>query len=86
MPYRWPLDIKSFYSNIKRNLDVAVTYQDLKEHIKNNVDPNDLVEYLNLTTEQLVDRFEELIEDRSDYLIQSLELDPEEDPDGQPES
>lgn len=56
---------------------VAVTLTELEQHIKDNVDPNDLVEYLNLSTESLVDRFKEEIEERMDFLVKSLELEDE---------
>lgn len=58
---------------------MATTLEELKEHLRTKVDPNDLVEYLNMTSDQLVDRFGEEIELRMDWLVSELELEEQDD-------
>ena len=53
---------------------MAITLNDLRDYIKEHVDPNDLIEYLDIPTEVLVDKLAEEIDNKFDYLIQELEL------------
>jgi len=57
-----------------------ITIKELKEKIIEQVDEVDLLDLLNITTEDLVEVFQEKIEDNVDYIIEQLEL-AEEDED-----
>lgn len=50
------------------------TIEELKEYISHNVDEVNLLELLNLTSEDLVEAFHDKIEERFDKLIYDLEL------------
>lgn len=50
-----------------------ITLEELKEKLKEQVDPDLLVEELNLSTEDLVDRFEDKIEARFSRLHKLIE-------------
>lgn len=50
-----------------------ITLEELKEKLKEQVDPDLLVEELNLSTEDLVDRFEDKIEARFSRLYKLIE-------------
>lgn len=45
---------------------MSLTLEELKERIVDNIDPDLLVEILNVPTTQLVDRLEDLIEENRD--------------------
>jgi hypothetical protein len=51
-----------------------LTLTELKEKIVEQVDEVDLLELLNLTTEDLVNAFEDRIEDNMEKIEQDLEL------------
>jgi len=53
------------------------TLEELKEYIKENVDEVDLLELLNASAEDLVDRFSDIIEDKFDHFIMQLGLSEE---------
>lgn len=57
------------------------TLQDLMEHIKANVEEVTLLELLNLKSEDLVDAFQDRIEERFDYLVKELMSDNPNDDD-----
>jgi uncharacterized protein YeeX (DUF496 family) len=57
---------------------MTYTLEELKEYISSNVAELDLVELLNLTSEDLVEAFHDTIEAKYDYLIKELELTKEE--------
>lgn len=57
---------------------MTYTLEELKEYISGNVAEVDLLELLNLTSEDLVEAFHDTIENKYDYLIQQLELTKEE--------
>lgn len=50
----------------------------LIEHMK-SYDPDYLVELLDISTEAILDRFRDYIEDKQDYLIEEMEILIEED-------
>lgn len=51
---------------------MTITLADLKQRILDRVDPDRLVELLNLNTEQLVAAFEDEIEEKYDELVSEL--------------
>lgn len=51
-----------------------LTLKELKEKIVEQIDEVDLIDLLGLTTKDLVDAFEDLIEDKSEKIISELEL------------
>lgn len=51
---------------------MTITLADLKQRILDRVDPDRLLELLNLNTEQLVAAFEDEIEDKYDELVSEL--------------
>ena len=53
-----------------------MSIEELKEHVIENYDPDDVLEALNLTTEDLVNAFEELLEMNS-YKFEEVEDDDE---------
>jgi hypothetical protein len=52
---------------------MTITLEELCELIKERVDPDLLVDELGLSTEELVDRFEDKIEQRFSKLIKLIE-------------
>lgn len=57
---------------------MSLTLEEVKEHLK-KLDETSLLELLNITSDQIVERFEDLIEDREDYFIADLEEETWED-------
>lgn len=53
---------------------MALTLEELKEQLKERVDPDLLLEELNISTEELVDRFEDKIEQRFNRLLILVEV------------
>jgi len=51
-----------------------ITLKELQEKIIEQVDELDLIDLLNLTTEDIVYAFSDKIEDMADYIIGELEL------------
>jgi len=58
---------------------MTITLEELKEFISHNVDEVDVLEHLNLTSEDLVKAFHDVIEDKFEKLITDLELEQEPD-------
>ena len=59
-----------------------ITLEELKEKIVEQIDEVNLIDFLRLTTKDLVDAFEDLIEEQSERLIKELDMDtidPDED-------
>lgn len=52
-----------------------MTLEELKEKLLALYDPDDLLELLEVTSEDLLDRFEDLLINRMDYLEKELEND-----------
>lgn len=52
---------------------MAITFEELCEKLKERVDPDLLVEELNLSSEEIVDRFEDKIEARFSRLYRLVE-------------
>ena len=52
-----------------------LTLKELKEKIINEFDEVDLIDLLGLTTEQIVNAFEDLIEENSKKIMKELEID-----------
>jgi hypothetical protein len=50
-----------------------LTLSELKEKLKEQVDEVDILYWLQLTTEDIVNAFEDRIEDRYDFLVGELE-------------
>jgi len=57
---------------------VAVTLTELKQKLANYYDEISLLELLNITSEELVERFYDKIEDRYDELVEEFPDDEEE--------
>jgi len=57
---------------------VAVTLTELKQKLANYYDEISLLEFLNITSEELVERFYDKIEDRYDELVEEFPDDEEE--------
>lgn len=53
---------------------MTLTLEELKEQLKERVDPDLLLEELNISTEELVDRFEDKIEQRFNRLLILVEI------------
>ena len=53
---------------------MTITIEELKELLKDRVDPDLLVEELNLSTEEIVDRFEDKIEEKFNRLSKLVEI------------
>lgn len=61
---------------------MAVTFQDLKQRLMERADPDVLVEVLDLSSEDIVNAFQDQIEDRFDLLKdQYFPIEEEEDSD-----
>jgi hypothetical protein len=52
----------------------VLTLQELKEKIIEQVDEVDIIDFLGLTTEDIVNAFEDKIEDKWDKIVAELEL------------
>lgn len=48
---------------------MEVTLEELKERLKDRVDETTLLEILDISTDELVERFEDKIDDRFDKLV-----------------
>ena len=59
---------------------MATTLSDLQTRLKEQCSPDDVCELLDLSSEQLVDRFGDIIEEKWDYLVKELDME-EDDPD-----
>ena len=51
-----------------------LSLKELKEKIIEQIDEVDLIDLLGLTTKELVDAFEDLIEEQSDKIIKELDI------------
>ena len=60
---------------------MSLTLEEIKERILKTYDPDDLLEALELTSEELLDRFEDKLINRLDEFEEDL-TDEEEDEDG----
>jgi hypothetical protein len=58
---------------------MTMTIEELKEYISHNVDEVDVLELLNISSEDLVEAFHEVVEDKFDKLIADLELEQDDD-------
>lgn len=65
---------------------MAVTLEELFARVAAKFDPNDLVELLNLSSEDIVRAFNDLIEERQDDLRKELEDDGDFAPQGYQET
>lgn len=59
---------------------MELTIKELIEHLAQRSEEQ-VIELLNITSQDILDRFEDLVEDRYDYLIRELELLDEEETD-----
>lgn len=59
-----------------------LTIEELKEKIIDQIDEVDIIDLLGLTTEDIVNAFEDRVEDKQSKIIKELEL-PMEDEDGE---
>jgi hypothetical protein len=59
-----------------------ITLEELKEKIIQQIDEVDIIDLLGLTTEDIVNAFEHKVEELEDKIIRELELNSEEDVDG----
>lgn len=57
---------------------MALTMHDLKIKLSRGLSEIELLEVLEITSEDLVERFSDLIEEKFDYLAEELELEQEE--------
>ena len=55
----------------------SLTLSDLKHRLSKALNEVELLEVLEITTEDLVDRFSDLIEEKFDYLAKELEIEEE---------
>lgn len=62
---------------------MTVTLADLKERIMERVDPDTLVDLLNLSTEQLVSAFPDEVEEQYSKLVSELYEDSDDDHSGE---
>lgn len=58
---------------------MTMTIEELKDYISHNVDEVDVLELLNISSEDLVEAFHEVVEDKFDKLIADLELEQDDD-------
>ena len=58
---------------------MAVLLTELQQILIERYDSVDVLELLNITVEELVNRFEDRIEERYDYLVKELDTGEEED-------
>jgi hypothetical protein len=56
-----------------------LTLKELKTKIVEQVDEVDLIDLLDITTEELVEVFEDKIETNANYIIEQLELDEDDE-------
>lgn len=64
---------------------MATTLEELKERIANRLDEATIIETLQITAEELVERFEDKIDDRFDRLCADLFSEEDEDTETQTE-
>lgn len=57
------------------------TLEELKEFLKANASEEDLLDVLAITAEHLVERFDDVIDDRFDAVLEYFGMTPEEDED-----
>lgn len=60
---------------------ITHTLEELKEFLKANASEEDLLDVLNITAEQLVERFDDVIDDKFDTVLDYFGMTPEEDGD-----
>jgi hypothetical protein len=63
---------KCYIKNGKRKCGMPLTLEDIKDKLK-TLPEIDLLEVLEISSEDLVDRFSDKIEDKMEYLINDLE-------------
>jgi len=56
---------------------LSITIDELSDILKERLDPDLIVEILDISSEELVDRFTDLIEDRKETIIQYVEIERE---------
>lgn len=60
---------------------MAVTRADLQQRLKERYSPDDIVELLDLDSEELVDMFGDRVDEKFDYLLKELEMEEDESED-----
>ena len=60
---------------------MSITFHELKEHLK-RIDETSLLEILDISSEELVERFSDIIEDRYEELREDFEQEEETESDG----
>jgi hypothetical protein len=58
---------------------MTMTVEELKYYLAHNIDEVDILEYLQINAEDLVEAFHDKVEDSYDKLIQELELEEEDE-------
>lgn len=58
---------------------MALTLEELKQHLARALNEVELLEVLEITAEDIVERFPDLVEDKFDYLIEELGEEGEEE-------
>lgn len=53
---------------------MAVTTNDLQQRLKERYSPDDIAELLDLSSDDLIDRFEDRVEEKFDYLLKELDM------------
>ena len=53
---------------------MALTLEELKEKVKEQINEIDLLEILEVTSEDLVDRFDDIIEEKYDILLEIVDV------------
>ena len=53
---------------------MAVTLTELQQNLQSRYSPDEIVELLDITSEELVDMFTERIDEKWDYLLKELDM------------
>jgi histone deacetylase complex regulatory component SIN3 len=60
---------------------MSLTFEELKERLLEKYDPDDFLEFLEITSEELLDRFEDKLTNRLYFFTEELDEDEEKDED-----
>ena len=58
---------------------MSLTFEELKERLLEKYDPDDFLEFLEITSEELLDRFEDKLTNRLYFFTEELDEDEEKD-------
>ena len=60
---------------------MSLTFEELKERLLEKYDPDDFLEFLEITSEELLDRFEDKLTNRLYFFTEELDENEEKDED-----